>query len=178
MSPRPWTLLAERTSYSGFVSVKTATFRHSDGHDADWDLIVGSDVVAVLAMTPGRDVILTRQFRPGPGMVMDELPGGIIDPGEEPAAAAARELREETGYAGSVELVGSLRPSASMTRRNWVAVSTDCSLVAAQDLGEDEDIEVVLKPFDVFRSSLREAPTTDLGAAYLALDHLGLLGHL
>ena len=43
-----------------------------------------------------------RQFRPPVGRVTVELPAGLIDTGESPEQAAVRELREETGFVGTV----------------------------------------------------------------------------
>ncbi len=171
----PWERLGERPGPSGYLEVRTATFRYPDGALADWDLVVGRDVVAVLAVTVAGEVVLARQFRPGPGRVCDELPGGFVDDGESPLEAAQRELREETGYAGETELVGWLLPAATMTRRNFVAVARGCEQVAAPRPEQGEFIEVVLRPLEEFRAGLASAPLTDLGAAYLALDHLGLL---
>ena len=58
---------------------------------------------------------MVRQFRHGLGNVTLEIPGGIIEPGEEPAAAAVRELREESGYrAGRVRLLGSSNPNPAL----------------------------------------------------------------
>jgi ADP-ribose pyrophosphatase len=56
-----------------------------------------ADYVGVLAMTPSGLTPLIRQFRPAIERYTWELPGGLLEPGEEPAACARRELREEVG---------------------------------------------------------------------------------
>ncbi|MGQ0663481.1 MAG: NUDIX hydrolase [Pseudomonadota bacterium] len=64
-----------------------------------------ADYVSVLAETPAGDVILVEQFRPALETTTLELPGGLLGPGEDPAACAARELAEETGFVASEGLV-------------------------------------------------------------------------
>lgn len=68
------------------------------------------DWVAVLPITEEGDVVLVEQYRHGLGRTSRELPAGVIDPGESPAAAARRELLEETGYIAN-ELVPMLELS-------------------------------------------------------------------
>lgn len=59
-----------------------------------------ADYVNVLAVTVDGRIPLVRQFRAAQERVTLELPGGLLDPGEAPAACALRELAEETGCVG------------------------------------------------------------------------------
>ena len=171
-----WRFRLERPGSAGFIDVVTRTYDLPDGTTTDWDILELGDAAAVLAITRGGEVVLVRQFRPGPGRVLDELPGGLIDPGESPLDAAARELLEETGYRGTIEIVGYCWLMAPATRKQWVAVARDCERVAEPDLGPDEFCETVLVSLNEFRRHLRTGQLTDVDLGYLALDHLGLLG--
>ena len=59
-----------------------------------------NDWVNVLPLTADGDAVLIRQMRFGVDAITLEIPGGVIDAGEEPIVGAQRELREETGYGG------------------------------------------------------------------------------
>ena len=99
----------------------------------------------------------------------------ILDEGEAAEAAIARELLEETGYAGDVEhVVDSLDDAYSTTRRSCFVV-TNCRKVAEPQHTSTEQTEVVLLPLDAFRQHLRSGQLTDIEVGYLGLDHLGLL---
>lgn len=116
----PWKLLGTRPGSAGYLQVETRTFRLPDGLEADWDIYGCARSVAVLAVTPEAEVVLVQQFRPGPGRVLDELPGGYVEPDEEVLTAARRELLEETGYTGDVELAGT----------SWLALRAELSALS------------------------------------------------
>ncbi len=75
-------------------------------------VVSGVSWVNVLAITPGQEIVLVQQYRHGTRTVMWEIPGGMMDRGESPGKAAARELLEETGYAGNkVRVLGNVHPN-------------------------------------------------------------------
>ena len=125
-----------------------------DGSEHDFHVAVAPDGVAVVALTDDGQIVLVEQFRHPLREVSVELPSGVVDDGEPPAEAAARELREETGYAGdAAEMIGCVHanPSWQVTRVS-VAVVRNARRVGEKDLDDGEDTRVRL----VGRDEVRE----------------------
>jgi ADP-ribose diphosphatase len=71
---------------------------------------------AVVPFLDRENVVMLRQFRHAAGGVIWEVPAGKLDPGEDPAHCAARELEEETGYrAGRLAQTGSILTTPGFT---------------------------------------------------------------
>ena len=104
----------------------------------------------VLAITKDQQVVLVRQYRHGVEKVLLELPGGVVEDGEDPMDGVKRELMEETGYSSSnVIEVGRIYPNPAMqTNQLFCYIAFDAEKVGAQDLDDGEDIEVELLPLD------------------------------
>ncbi len=74
-----------------------------------------NDWVNIVPVTDEGDIVMVRQYRHGSKRVTLEIPGGLVDPGESPAEAALREMREETGYAADrCHAIGSVNPNPAL----------------------------------------------------------------
>jgi ADP-ribose pyrophosphatase len=165
-----WRKRDERIVYSNYRTIMSRTFDTPYGVQ-DFEIKVEQDGAAVLALTPTREVVLVREFRPGTEEWLLEMPGGNIDSGETACSTAPRELLEETGYTASLRYAGAMADCAYSTRRRHVFVGGD-----AQRLQDSpEGLEVVLMPLADFREHRRSGQLTDVGPGYRGLDALGFL---
>lgn len=155
--------------------ISKVDFQLPDGSVSDFYIKEEGPAVAVVAFTPENQVVLVRQFRPGPKKVLLELPGGYVDAGEDAIEAGKRELLEETGYTGKFHKVGECYDDAYSTMHRTVVVATDCTQVHDQALDQYEFADVTVVSLERFRAILCSGEMTDVEVGYLALDYLDLL---
>ena len=113
MALQSWITLESRSVLSDrWINLLAEKCQTSEGVEvAPYYVLDYSDWIHVVALTPEGRIVLTRQYRQGVRAFSVELPGGNMQDGETPVEAAARELAEETGYAGE---------PGQMIATNWV----------------------------------------------------------
>ena len=116
-----------------------------------------ADGVQVIAVTAAQQVVLVRQFRAGTRRDSLETPGGLLEPGEDPCQAGARELLEETGYAGDPpERLGTLWPNpALLTMGITTIVIQNARRVADPRPDPSEELDVELVPVQEIPAMIR-----------------------
>ncbi len=100
--------------------------------------------VNAVAITEDNKVLIVKQYRHAAGIVATEIPGGVIDEGEQPQDAVRRELLEETGYRfDDIELLATIYPNpATANNVTYLYLARGGKKVAGQALDEHEEIIV------------------------------------
>lgn len=156
---RPWETLGERTLASArvFELTERRVRAPHTGDEHDFYVLTTGDWCNVVAVTDDAHLVCVRQYRHGVGRVTLELPGGILDPGEDIVAGALRELLEETGVSAAEGVrIGAVDSNpAILTNRTHTVVALGLTAGGATAFDATEDLEVVLVPFaDVPRLTL------------------------
>lgn len=176
MAILPWRELKRKQVYKKYSRIiDRVDFLLPNGTKADFYIKVEAPAAAVFALTSDDQVVLARQFRPGPKKIINELPGGGLDLGENALESIKREFREETGYEGEFVEIGTCLDDAYSTMERHCFVATNCKKVGEPQNTNTEQTELVLMPLADFRQQLRSGQMTDVEVAYLALDYLGKL---
>ena len=121
----------------------------------DWAMVIPE-----LETEKGKSFVMVRQWRHGAGELSLEFPGGVCNNGEDAEVAAARELREETGYRGGIiEKLGVFSPNpAIMSNRIHFFLARNLEAPLKQNLDEDEFVEVEIVPCNEVLNGLGKKP--------------------
>jgi len=170
------TRLAGRDVFRGrLLDVKQDTVRLPDGAEALREYIVHPGAVMVIPVLPEGKLLFERQYRYPLARVLIEFPAGKLDPGEDPLAAAQRELLEETGYrALRWRHLLDMHPVVSYSNEQiGVYLAEDLERMGEANLDHGEFVETLVatrgEAFDWMRQGLITDAKTMLGL--LLLEH-------
>jgi ADP-ribose pyrophosphatase len=147
---KPWPRIRSQSVQSFRIfSIRTdTTLSPRTGTEHDFYVIETQDWVNIIPLTADHRVVMVRQYRHGSREVTLEIPGGLVDPGDTPEGAAARELLEETGYqAEEVVKIGMSNPNPAIFNNHChTFMARNVTKVRDPMPDQTEDIEVVLIP--------------------------------
>lgn len=175
--PARWQKLSSEVRFKTRIfEVTAARFRHGPrGTTREFSVINAADWVNVVAVTVDGKLVLVRQFRYGINDLSLEIPGGVMEPGEDPVSAGCRELEEETGFTGRGRLLGSVHPNpAIQSNRCHFVVVEDARQTHPLGWDEDEELQLVTMPVDDVYTLARQGGITHslvLDALFLFQPH-------
>ncbi len=154
---KPHVTQRETLAAGHFVNLELLHYRDHTQTERKWEAVqrTGNANAAVIIATlkPDDKILLIRQYRPPLDNFVIEFPAGLIDPGENAAKAALRELREETGYEGTIDsITPGAASSAGLTGELLILVFMSVNTALPQNrhpapnLQDGEEIEVFAVP--------------------------------
>ncbi len=169
---------SEKLLETNYFNLRSDRLRLPDGSVKDpYYVLERPDAAIIFPVTADGEVVLVRQYRPPLERMELGLPAGLVEEGEEPEAAARRELSEETGYSGGEwEPLGSLASSPSL-KDNWayLFLARGVEETAAPDPDEHELVEVERTPVEKMLGLVRDGgivSSSGVAAVMLALERL------
>lgn len=162
------TLLSRTPVYEGrIVRLEIDRVTLPSGHTIDMEIVRHPGSVVLLPLPAPGSIILIRQYRYAIDRWIWELPAGTLEPGEDPAAAAARECEEEIGLApGRVTRLRGYYPTPGFCDEEMIYCRCEDLRTPAPDStvskDEDEDIEPRTFTFVEARALVTSGEIVDL----------------
>jgi len=118
------------------------------GNDHEFYVIESPDWVNIVAVTDENNIVFIKQFRHGISGTVLEIPGGMIEDGEEPKLSAQRELLEETGYTSNEFIkIGNVHPNPALFNNIcYTFLAKSAKKIREPEFEGTEDIETILYP--------------------------------
>ena len=172
-------LVRKRLLECGIFEVDEVESEGPDGSRGRFIVLDARDwaiVVPRLSVEGTPHFLMVRQYRHGSGEISLEFPGGVVERGEDPAAAVARELEEETGFrARSIRSAGWTFPNpAFLSNRLHVFVAEGLEQSGTRALDEHELVDALLVPAAQVRERMGREPYSHalMAAALLMSDRI------
>ncbi len=169
--------IQSETVYEGkIINLQIDEVELPNGKTSKRELIKHPGAVAVIALTEEGKIVMVEQYRKALEKAIIEIPAGKLEPGEEPALTAERELEEETGYGcGKLEHLISFYTSPGFADELvHMYVAKDLyKMEDAKGPDEDEFVELLEVGLEEAKALMKEKKIYDAKTAY-AIQYLEL----
>lgn len=168
----PQPVVSSRTVYAGrIIEVRVDHIALPGGGTALREVVDHPGAVVVAAVDDHDRIYLVNQYRHPIGRYLLELPAGTLEPGEEPLAAAKRELREEVGLeAQRWTPLPTFFSSPGFVNEGLHPFLAQGLTVVPPDPDDDEVISVVRYPLAGLRERVDEIADSKTLATLLLLE--------
>ncbi len=165
--------LSSEIIYEGkIVKLEKQKVELPNGRVSSREIVRHGEAVAILPIDQNGNLLLVEQYRKPIDKVILEIPAGLVEPGEEPAEAAARELEEECGVvAGKLEFVVKYYTTPGFSDEMIYFFRATDLKPSQQNMDTDEFLNVVSMPVEEFKRRVLDKELID-GKTVLAYGFL------
>ena len=149
----------EIADFKIFKALQVRRLHPERNKEAEFVILNSPNWANIIPITNNNEILLIEQYRQGTDNITLEIPGGLIEQGEQPIDAAMRECIEETGYGSNEQpiLTGISYPNpAFLTNQCFSYVWMDVENNFQQNFDEDEDIRVIPTPIPEVKRLIRD----------------------
>ena len=138
-------ILSEKTVHKAhFFDVNAVDLEFPDGTKKRYEQVIRGDAISIFPITENYEIYLVKQYRILHKKVTIEGCAGMMEPGEDPAETARRELEEETGLlAKEIKPLGVLHAAGSIVTWNQNLFYATGLTEGTTKFDDDEDIELI-----------------------------------